>query len=82
MAMGKRKQARQESLFVTADQLPRSQGHPFYKQLNQLLDRAGFDRWLESRCQQYYNHEEKRGQPSVPPGRGRSIGNLPWHQQR
>jgi transposase len=68
MAMGKRKQAMQESLFITADQLPRSLGHPFYKQLNQLLEQAGFDRWLENRCQQYYNHEEKRGQPSIPPG--------------
>ena len=68
MAMGKRKQVRQESLFITADQLPRSQGHPFYKQLNQLLGQAGFDVWLESRCQQYYDHEEKRGQPSIPPG--------------
>jgi transposase len=68
MAMGKRKQARQEALFITADQLPRSQGHPFYKQLNQLLGQSGFDSWLESRCQQYYQQEEKRGQPSVPPG--------------
>jgi transposase len=68
MAMGKRKQAMQESLFITANQLPKSLGHPFYKQLNQLLEQAGFDRWLENRCQQYYNHEEKRGQPSVPPG--------------
>jgi transposase len=68
MAMGKRKQARQESLFITADQLPRSQGHPFYKQLNQLLGQAGFDQWLERRCQRYYDQEEKRGQPSIPPG--------------
>ena len=68
MAMGKRKQAQQESLFITADQLPRSQGHPFYKQLKQLFGQAGFDSWLESRCQQYYQQEEKRGQPSVPPG--------------
>src|SRR5258707_1650968 len=68
MAMGKRKQARQESLFIAADQLPRSLGHPFYKQLTQLLGQAGFDVWLESRCQQYYDHEEKRGQPSIPPG--------------
>src|SRR5260370_31151163 len=68
MAMGKRKQARQESLFITADQLPRSQGHPFYTQLNQLLGQAGFDPWLESRCQPYYHQGERRGQPSVPPG--------------
>jgi transposase len=67
MAMGKRK-ARQEALFVTADDLPRSQGHPFYKRLNQLLDEFGFDRWVEQRCQPYYEQEQPRGQPSIPPG--------------
>src|ERR1044072_8828844 len=33
-----------------------------------LLAEAGFDRWVEGRCQQYYATEEKRGQPSIPPG--------------
>jgi transposase len=67
MAMGKRKQ-RQEALFVTANDLPKSAGHPFYTKLNQLLAEAGFDRWVERRCQQYYSPEEPRGQPSIPPG--------------
>jgi transposase len=67
MAMGKRQQ-RQESLFIMADGLPKSAGHPFYQKLNALLAEADFDRWIERRCQQYYEHEEKRGQPSLPPG--------------
>ena len=67
MAMGKRKDP-QESLFIMAEDLPRSAGHPFYAQLNRLLAEANFDRWIEKRCQQYYNQEEKRGQPSIPPG--------------
>ena len=67
MGMGKRKPV-QESLFVTHDNLPRSAGHPFYVKLNELLEEAGFDRWLERRCTQYYAQEEKRGQPSIPPG--------------
>jgi transposase len=67
MAMGKRK-PRQESLFVAADQLSRAPGHPFYQKLNALLDEAGFDRWVERRCRQYYEQEETRGRPSVPPG--------------
>ncbi len=46
MAMGKRRQ-RQESLFITAEDLPRSDGHPFYGKLNGLLAEAGFDRWIE-----------------------------------
>jgi transposase len=67
MAMGKRK-ARQEALFIMATDLPRSDGHPFYQKLNQLLAEAKFDEWIERRCQQYYSQEEKRGQPSIPPG--------------
>jgi hypothetical protein len=68
MAMGKRKAGRQEALFITARDLPRSAGHPFYAALNRLLAEAGFDRWVENRCRQYYAQGEKRGQPSIPPG--------------
>ena len=53
MSMGKRKQ-RQEALFILADDLPKSAGHPFYVKLNQLLAEAKFDRWVERRCVQYY----------------------------
>ena len=67
MAMGKRK-PRQESLFVAADQLADAPGHPFYQKLNTLLDDAGFDRWVEGKCRQYYEQDEKRGRPSIPPG--------------
>ncbi len=67
MAMGKRKR-RQESLFITAESLPKSDGHPFYKQLNRLLAEADFDRWIERRCRRYYEQDEKRGRPSIPPG--------------
>jgi transposase len=67
MAMGKRK-PRQESLFVAANQLAQAPGHPFYQKLNALLDEAGFDRWVERRCRRYYEQDETRGRPSVPPG--------------
>jgi len=67
MAMGKRK-PRQESLFVAADQLAGVPGHPFYQRLNVLLDEAGFDRWVERRCRPYYERQETRGRPSIPPG--------------
>jgi transposase len=67
MAMGKRKR-RQDSLFLATEDLARSPGHPFYRKLNQLLAEANFDRWIERRCQRYYEIEEKRGQPSIPPG--------------
>jgi transposase len=68
MAMGRRKAERQERLFVAAAELPKSQGHPFYKALNRLLAEAGFDRWIEQRCQPYYAQVETRGKPSIPPG--------------
>jgi transposase len=67
MSMGKRRQ-RQESLFIMADGLPKTAGHPFYQKLNSLLAEADFDRWIEKRCQRYYEREENRGQPSIPPG--------------
>jgi transposase len=66
MAMGKRK-SRQEDLFVFAEGLPKSGGHPFYKKLNELLAEADFDRWIERRCRQYYE-ADPRGRPSLPPG--------------
>jgi IS5 family transposase len=68
MGMGKRKQERQEALFITTSGLTQSPGHPFYRKLNELLAAAGFDRWIEGRCERYYTMQEKRGQPSIPPG--------------
>jgi len=68
MAMGRRKTDRQDALFITADHLPRSQGHPFYQALNRLLAEAGFDRWIEARCEPFYEQVETRGQRSIPPG--------------
>jgi transposase len=67
MAMGKLK-PRQESLFIATDQLSQSPGHPFYQRLNALLAEAGFDRWVEQRCREYYEQDEPRGRKSIPPG--------------
>lgn len=67
MAMGKRRR-KQEALFVTTEGLARSPGHPFYRKLNELLAEANFDRWLERRCERYYEQVETRGQRSIPPG--------------
>jgi transposase len=65
MALGKRKAETQE-LWVATTELPRSPGHPFYKQLNRLLAEDGFDAWLEQPCAPYYH--ATRGRPSIPPG--------------
>src|SRR5438132_2999211 len=65
MALGRRKQERQEMWVATTD-LPKSPGHPFYRKLNELLTEAGFDDWAEKLCAPYY--AEKLGRPSIPPG--------------
>lgn len=67
MAIGKRK-SRQEPLFVVTTDLAKSPGHPFYQKLNQVLAEAGFDAWLERRCAEFYEQEQPRGRPSLPPG--------------
>jgi transposase len=66
MAMGKRDTEQQQDLFITHDKLPRSPGHVFYHKLNGLLREAGFDRWVEARCEPHY--AQGKGRPSVPPG--------------
>ncbi len=46
MALGKRA-TEQQAAWVATNELPKSPGHPFYKKLNVLLAKAGFDEWLE-----------------------------------
>lgn len=66
MAMGKRKREQEPPLFVGHEDLPRSQGHPFYVGLNQLLKAGGFDDWVEEACLAFY--KGKLGRPSLAPG--------------
>lgn len=66
MALGRRKRDQQQDLFITPDSLPKSNGHVFYKKLNELLDAQGFDTWIENLCQEFYT--QGRGRPSIPPG--------------
>ena len=67
MAMGTRKQReRQEGLWIAAAELPRSAGHVFYERLNELLEEAGFDAFVEERCRRFY--APQMGRPSLAPG--------------
>src|SRR5260370_32205430 len=66
MAMGKRK-SDQAPMWVASTDLPVSPGHPFYARLNAILDEAGFDRFAEEQCRQFY--APVMGRPSLPPGR-------------
>jgi len=65
MAMGQRKQERQEAFWVPTSELPQTPGHPFYERLNRILDGQGFDRFVEERCRKFY--ADKMGRPSLPP---------------
>ena len=66
MAMGTRKDE-QAPLWVASTDLPTSPSHPFYTKLNAILDEAGFDRFAEAECQQFY--APVMGRPGLPPGR-------------
>jgi transposase len=66
MAMGKRT-SEQTPMWVPTTELPVSPGHPFYTKLNAILEGAGFDRFAEDECQQFY--AAVMGRPSLAPGR-------------
>jgi len=65
MGLGKRRESRQQELWIAADQLARTPRHVFYEKLNRLLAKARFDAWIEERCGAYYAEEGRR---SIPPG--------------
>ena len=64
--MGKRK-SEQAPLWIPTTELPVSPGHPFYVRLNEILDAAGFDRFVEEQCRPFY--APVMGRPSLAPGR-------------
>ena len=66
MAMGKRT-SEQAPLWIPTTELPVSPGHPFYVRLNEILDAAGFDRFVEEHCRSFY--APVMGRPSLAPGR-------------
>lgn len=65
MGLGRRRESRQQELWIAADQLARTPRHVFYEKLNRLLAKARFDAWVEERCGAYYAEEGRR---SIPPG--------------
>lgn len=67
MAMGKREQQDQGQFWIPTEQLPTAASHPFYEQLNRILDKNGFDGFTENLCTQFYH--ERMGRPSLAPAR-------------
>ena len=66
MALGRRQVEQQQEFWIAADNMPRSEGHVFYRKLNRLLHEAGFDPFVESLCEEHYHH--RMGRPGIPPG--------------
>ena len=54
-------------MWVATQDLPRSAAHPFYTRLNQILDDADFDEYVESLCQRFYADEIGRAWPAARP---------------
>src|SRR5712692_10118305 len=66
MAMGtKQARQKQDELFYASKQAE-APGHPFYAQLNQVLEQASFDAFCERHCGKFYH--SKLGRPSLAPG--------------
>jgi transposase len=65
MAMG-RKKPKQQGLWVSAEEMPRTAAHPYYGKVNEVLNEGGFDRKVEQLCRRYY--KPTMGRPSLAPG--------------
>jgi len=65
MAMGRRERHDQGEFWIPTTSLPPAPAHPFYVQLNRILDAHGFDEFVEKACQPFY--AEKMGRPSLAP---------------
>jgi transposase len=67
MAMGKRSDLeKQEGIWIAHTELAVAPGHPFYERLNELLDKARFDEFVEGLCGRFYH--ARLGRPSLTPG--------------
>jgi len=64
--MGKRKRKRQETLWIPTGDIPKPPAHPFYKRLNIIFGKHGFDDFAEKACAKFY--APKMGRPSLAPG--------------
>jgi transposase len=66
MAMGTRKKRERQETLWYGSELPAAPGHPFYSRLNEILEKADFDRFCEKSCAGFYH--AKLGRPSLAPG--------------
>jgi transposase len=65
MAQGRRKADRQEALWISTARIPTTAANPFYKQLNEILDKHGFDKFVDALTAPFY---KDGGRPGIPVG--------------
>src|SRR3954464_14439723 len=66
MAMGTKQSRQQQEELFYASERTEAPGHPFYQQLNRVLEQAKFDEFCEQRCRRFYH--SRLGRPSLAPG--------------
>ena len=66
MAIGKRKRKRQQTLWIPTNEIPNAPAHPFYRRLNSVLAKHGFDDFVEGICAKFY--APTMGRPGLAPG--------------
>ena len=67
MAMGTRKQERQQEFWIATKDVVEPPGNAFYDRLNKILDEHRFDRKVEALCRKFYK-KSQYGRPSMAPG--------------
>src|ERR1700758_1678436 len=79
MAMSKRSGGeKQEDIWIAHTELAVAPGHPFYKRLNELLEGARFDEFVEGLCVGFYH--ARLGRPRY--GLGFTFGHCWWDISR
>lgn len=68
MAMGRKDRERQDTMWIAAADIARSEGHVFYRALNRLFQRHGFDDFVERLVEESRIFTNGVGRPSVAPG--------------
>jgi len=66
MAMGTKRGREQQEVLFYATERAEAPGHPFYQELNRVLEEAKFDGFCERECAKFYH--SKLGRPSLAPG--------------
>jgi transposase len=68
MAMGRKDRERQDTMWIAASDIARSEGHVFYRALNRLFLKHGFDSFVEGMVEKAGIFSNGVGRPSVAPG--------------